>query len=190
MDTGDIIFKAIILGVVAFFVFIFFLVRKQENEQNEEENKVREENADEETGTGEEPKPEQDKEKEPDADEDDLAEDETEDTDEVPDVCRYLIIKNAEDGSEYYETEMTDGRAIIGKGDGADIRLDDNKAVSGVQCEIYWDGAAYMLINLGEKNPLWIGDEKIGAGDEREIEDGTVIALGEKEYRISFKEKI
>ena len=188
MNTGDIIFKAIIICVVAVFVYPFFLAQKQEKEQDEKEDKILEENADKETGAEEEP--EQDDENEPDPDSDDLTENETDDTDEVPDVCRSLILKNTEDGSEYYETGMTDERAIIGKGEEADLRLEDNKGVSGVQCEIYWDGAAYRLINLSEKYPVWIGDEKTGAGEEREVENGTVITLGEKEYRISFRESV
>ena len=182
MGAGDIIFKVMILCVIALFVIIFFVMLKQEKKENEGEDKKQEEEADEETEPGEE--------NEPDIHLEYSDEDEPDQMDEVPDVCRSLIFKNTEDGSEYYETEMTDDRAIIGKGEEADLKLKDNKGISGVQCEIYWDGSAYRLINLSERYPVWIGDEKIGTGEEREIADGTVIALGEKEYRISFKESV
>lgn len=102
---------------------------------------------------------------------------------------RYLILTDKENRNKRYESEMIDDRVIIGRGEEADLSIDNDKAVSRKHCEIYWDGGAYKLININEKNYVWIGDYRLEFNEEIEIQDGTIVEIGSKEYKIRIEEE-
>ncbi|NOY26723.1 MAG: FHA domain-containing protein [Oligoflexia bacterium] len=57
---------------------------------------------------------------------------------------------------------------------------DADRHVSGIHAEIRWDGASWLLEDLGSRNGTWLDGQRLQARKPLPLQDGSVIAVGRR----------
>jgi len=68
----------------------------------------------------------------------------------------------------------------IGRTSECDVCIPDDDQVSRVHARLDWDGANWVLVDLGSTNGSFVNGEKVA---EHRLEPGDVIEIGDTEFR-------
>jgi hypothetical protein len=68
-------------------------------------------------------------------------------------------------------------RHLVGRSPTSDLVL-PRREVSSEQAKLRWTGRAWEIRDLGSRNGTWVNEEKLGAGDQRELVVGATVAFG------------
>lgn len=70
--------------------------------------------------------------------------------------------------------------SIVGRSERASLRIDDPR-VSNEHASLRWDGAAWVLRDLGSLNSTFVNEQAVSAGESRPLSQGDRIAFGSEE---------
>lgn len=84
-----------------------------------------------------------------------------------------LIQKRADSG----EARLLAPLQVIGRAPSCRLR-DLDGHVSGLHAEIRWDGARWLVEDLGSRNGTWVNGRRLRSRDPVELKDGAAIAVG------------
>lgn len=83
------------------------------------------------------------------------------------------LLRRAVDGSLH----PLRARHLVGRSAASDLVI-PRREVSGDHAAIRWTGRAWEIRDLGSRNGTWLNDEKLTAGDQRELMPGMSLAFG------------
>ncbi len=83
------------------------------------------------------------------------------------------LLRRAADGTRH----QLRSRHLVGRSATSDLVI-PRREVSGEHAAFRWTGRAWEVRDLGSRNGTWVNDERLGAGDQREVGVGATIAFG------------
>ena len=85
------------------------------------------------------------------------------------------VLLASRDGAHAFE--VTAAHAVIGRADQCTVRLDD-PSVSRRHARIEHRDGRWLLSDLDSSNGTYVGDRRLGSGDQHELRDGDALRLG------------
>jgi len=77
----------------------------------------------------------------------------------------------------------------VGRDERAEAVLDGDAKLSGVHCELEWDGAALYVLDRGSTNGTFVNGVPIQGKSWMPLEDGATLRIGAYEYRAKYTPK-
>lgn len=88
---------------------------------------------------------------------------------------KLVLVAGAYEGRAYALKE----RALVGRAEGADVRLDYDPFVSSEHAEVTRQGSAWRVASVaGAKNGTFLNFQELRGGDARPIEKGDILGVG------------
>jgi pSer/pThr/pTyr-binding forkhead associated (FHA) protein len=68
----------------------------------------------------------------------------------------------------------------IGRTSECDLCIPDDERISRVHARVDWDGATWVVVDLGSTNGTWVNGELV---EERRLEAGDILEIGDTQLR-------